>query len=250
MNVLKSIKNKNSKNKDKAEDMKLSRVFYHYWKFARKYKWGLLLATILEGIGDGLFMVGMPYISKYLIDALNDHKSLGEIKVYFFAIIIIYIVSSIARRLSVYLAIKYDVDCINDLIKYAFRRVTEKDMLFFEESFVGGLINKMQQFAVAYNTLSEGLRGDLITTLVRIIFSVGIIFSVDYRIGSVFAIWFVVYIIVTFFLLRKKMELDYVKSKSVSKRLGVAADVVGNMLNLKIFSARKKEIDYHGEVTD
>jgi ATP-binding cassette subfamily B protein len=244
------LKNSKKKKVDKSEDVKLSRVFYHYWKFSKNYKWGLLVAMLLEGLGDGLFMVGMPYISKYLIDALNNNKSLDEIKVYFFAIIILYIFSSLCRRAAVYLAIKYDVDCINDLIKYAFRKVSGKDMLFFENSFVGGLVNKMQQFAVAYNTFSEGLRGDLFTTLVRIIFSVVIIFFVDYRIGLVFAVWFVIYNIITFLLLRKKMKLDYIKSKSVSKRLSVAADVVGNMLNLKIFSARQKEMKYHGQVTD
>jgi ATP-binding cassette subfamily B protein len=251
--ITKDKKSENYKNKTKdkkASEVKLSRVFYHYWKYARNYKWGYLVATILEGLGDGLFMVGMPYVSKHLINALNDNKSLEEVRVYFLLIIVLYIFSSVCRRISTYLAIKYDVDCINDLIKYSFRNMSGKDMLFFENTFVGGLVNKMQQFAVAYNTLSEGLRGDLFTTLIRISFSVGIIFFVDHRIGAVFMIWFIVYGIVTFLLLRKKMRLDYVKSISVSKRLSVTADVVGNMLNLKIFSARQKEIKYHGQVTD
>ncbi len=239
-----------SSNKNQPKEVKLSRVFFYYWKFARNYKWWYLLITLLEGVGDGLFMVGTPYVSKYLINALNDGADWVVIEKYFIIIILIYIFSSLFRRLAVHLAIKHDVDCINDIIKYAFKNVISKDISFFDNSFVGGLVNKMQKFAVAFNTLVEGLRGDLFTTVVRIVFSVAIVFLVDVRIGLVFIIWFLVYITVTTLLLRHKLKLDYIKSKSVSKRLSVAADAVGNAFNIKTFSAQKKEMAYHGKVTD
>ena len=243
-------KGNNKMAKVKNSEVKLSRVFYHYWKYAKKYKWWYLGIMLLEGFGDGLFMVGTPYVSKNLINALNNNSGWNIVNNLFIQIILIYIVSSVSRRIATHLAIKYDVECIDDLIRYAFRRIVVRDMSFFENTFVGGLVNKMQQFAVAFNVIIEGVRGNLFNTIVRIIFSVVIIFFVDYRIGAVFLVWFIVYIIITILLLRRKMKLDYAKSKSVSKRLGVASDVITNILNLKIFAAYKSENKYHSKIVN
>ncbi len=248
MSIINNQKKNNKKNK--PTEVKLSRVFFYYWKFARKYKWWFISIALLSSIGNGLFTVGTPYLSKILINALNNHEEWAKIKVIFFEIISLFILSSLFLRFTTYLAIKYDVESLNDLIKYTFQQVTRQQLLFFEDSFVGTLISRMEKFVIAFNVLREGIFENLFTIFAKIIVSMIIIFFVDMRIGFIFAGWFIVYVLTAVLILRKKMKIDDVKTRLVSKRVGVAADAITNMLNIKIFSSHQRELDYHGIITE
>jgi ATP-binding cassette subfamily B protein len=243
-------KNRNKKTSDDISRVKISRVFYYYWKYARKYKWGFLMIVVLATLGQGLFMVGTPYLSKILIDIMSTGGGWNEVKIIFLVIILLFIFSSIFLRITAHLAIKYDIACINDLIKYTFRRVTEKELSFFENTFVGSLINKMEKFAGGFTSIREDLTEKLFVIIVQTIVSVAIIFFVDLRIGIVFTVWFLIYIWSTIIILKRKIKLDDYKAKSVSRRVGVTADIVTNILNLKTFSSNKRERKYHSKVTD
>jgi len=82
----------NNKNQTpKSGDVKLSRVFYHYWKFAKKYKWWFILITFLSSVGNGLFMIGTPYLSRILINTLNDGGSWEQIRLIFIGIVSLFI---------------------------------------------------------------------------------------------------------------------------------------------------------------
>ncbi len=248
MNQKNNLKEQNNKNQPK--EVKLSRVFFYYWKFARKYKWWFVTVTFLFSVGNGLFTVGTPYFSKILINDLNNHKEWTEIQLIFLGIILLFVLSSLFLRLATHLAIKYEVRALNDLIKYTFRQVTRRQLSFFEDAFVGTLISRMEKFAVAFTVLREGIFETLFTVVVKIIVSVVIIFFVDTRIGLMFAGWFVIYVLTTVLILRKKMKLDDTKTRLVSKRIGVAADIITNILNMKIFASRQRELNYYAIITE
>ena len=249
---MKSNKSKNSKSKkvDKAEDVKLSRVFYHYWKFTKNYKRWFLLITILYSFGEGVFLVGTPYVSRSLIDTLNNHGDFNKIGLLFFIILGLFIFASVCRRTAMYLGNKYEVEYVNDLIKDTFKRVMEKQLAFFENTFVGKLVSRTEKFAMAAIVLLDGVLDKLFTTIISIVAAIIVMFFVNYQIGLIFIIWLVVYILIMIVMLNRKLKLDYKKSKIVSRRLGVASDIITNILNLKIFSARKSEDRYYSSVTD
>ncbi len=108
----------------------------------------------------------------------------------------------------------------------------------------------MEKFAVAFSVLREGIFETLFTIVVKIIVSVVIIFFVDIRIGLMFAGWFVVYVLTTLLILKEKMRLDDIKTRLVSERIGVAADIITNILNMKIFTSRQRELNYHATITE
>ncbi len=126
INIVYMNQKNNQKNNNNKNQLKLSRVFFCYWKFAKKYKWWFIVVTFLFSVGNGLFTVGTPYLSKILINALNSHKEWLEIQLIFFGIILLFILSSLFLRLATYLAIKYEVRALNDLIKYTFQQVTRQ----------------------------------------------------------------------------------------------------------------------------
>ena len=244
------MKEKFKKADDDFKSVKLSRIFYYYWKYAKNYKGGFLVVSILISVGSVGFQVGVPYVSKKLIDVLIDSGDWSQITYYFWVMMILFISTTITHRISAYLAIKYGVECLNDLIKFVFVEVTKRPLSFFEDTFGGALINKMEKFVIAFDVLRQGLTEDLFKIVLKILFATGVMFWVDYRLGAVFGVWFVVYILITALMLRRKMTLDYAKARLVSRRIGVAADVVGNILNLKSFSAHNREKTYYSKVTD
>ncbi len=251
--IMKGKKSENYKNKDedkKTDEVKLSRVFYYYWKYAKKYKWWFLLVSILVSAGSVGFQVGVPYISKKMVDVLTSNEDWSRIMLYFWLILSLFFVATVINRTAAHLAIKYGVECLNDLIKFTFAEITNKSMSFFNGVFGGALINQMEKFVVSFDVLRQGLTEDLLKIILKVIFAIGIIFWVDYRIGVIFTIWFMSYIVVTALMFKKKMVLDYNKARLVSKRIGTAADTIGNMLNLKSFSAYNREQEYYSQVTD
>jgi ATP-binding cassette subfamily B protein len=251
--TMKDKKSKNYKNKTKdkkASEVKLSRVLYHYWKYARNYKWWFLISILLSGIGKSIFMVGTPYISKLLIDSLNNNGSNQEINIIFWYLLGSFVLSSLFLRTATYISNKYGVIYFNDLIKYVFRQILDKDLSFFENSFVGGLVNKMDKFVLAAVATRDGFIKELFVVVVQVASSIGIIFWVDSRIGIIFFVWCIVYIFITSILLRYKMKIDYIKAQTISKRIGVTADAITNISNVKTFSAWNKESKYHGDITD
>jgi len=255
MNVLKSIENKNSKNSknkktDMAGEVKFSRVLYYYWKYARNYRWWFLLLSILESVGSVMMMVVVPYIFKKMVDAMVYGQNWQVITGYFWKAIFVLAVSSLGRRFATYLAIKHGVECLNDLIKFVFAEIIKRPLEFFENTFGGSLINQMEKFVVAFDVLRMGLTEQSLRIILKILLAIVVIASVDYRLGLIFGVWCVIYIGVIVLMLKRKMVLDYEKAKTVSARVGTSADVVGNILNIKSFSAYNRENDYYSVVTN
>jgi ATP-binding cassette subfamily B protein len=179
----------------------------------------------------------------------NDGKW-EDVRLILFGLIASFMLSSIFLRTAAHLSNKYGVNYFNELIKYVFREVVDKHLAFFDNTFIGGLVNKMEKFVLAAMILRDSIMKELIVVFVQIIASVTIIFFVDFMVGVIFSVWFIVYIIITNILLKKKMRIDDRKAVLVSKRIGTAADVIGNVFNLKIFTAKQREFNYHSELTD
>jgi len=70
-NKLKYKQPKN-KTKNKPSEVKLPRVFYHYWKFAKKYKWQYLIVLVFHTIGSVLLFVINPLFYKKIINLMNS----------------------------------------------------------------------------------------------------------------------------------------------------------------------------------
>jgi ATP-binding cassette subfamily B protein len=77
-----------------------------------------------------------------------------------------------------------------------------------------------------------------------------VLFYYSYKIALTFLIWFILYIFIIRFFIKRKMKLDILNSESDSKVVGVLSDLITNILNLKIFSANNKEYSSYSEVLD
>ncbi len=233
---------KNNKNATrKPTEVKLSRVFFHYWKFTKKYKgWYLLISTGFI-FGNVVFIVGTPYFSKKLIDIMSMERDLSEVWLTFSIIVGIFILSSILLRTSTALNIKYQMKTIVTLYYYVFNTLNKHSIAFFENTFVGALVNKADKFVVAFEDIMDIFMLNLFITVGQVIVSIGVLFFINIKLGLMSLLWFVIYLIVNILFVRKLLKIDFKKAQTITNRVSLLADTIGNILNLKIFASQNIE---------
>jgi len=234
-----------NKKVSKDEDVKLFRIFYHYWKYARKYKWQYLIVLVAHTIGSILLFVINPLFYKKITNFMNDGAEFSAIWTVFLVVIFSVILANIFLRISDYFIVRYQSLGMMDIHQYIFSGTMKHSVAFFENSFTGSLVNKLNKFVRSYEKIMDIFVYNLFFSGGQVFIILGVLFFVNSIIASIFLSWFLMYVVITFFFIKKKIILSYDASFKNTKRTGVVADSLGNILNVKIFSAEKKEQWYY-----
>ena len=169
--------NKTKQKENKPKDVKLSRVFYHYWKYGKQYKWQYLFMALGFIVGSLLMFVINPLYYRDIVNLMNEGAELEKIWSVFLIIIGIVIIANILFRIADFLMTKYQLKGMIDLNDYVFVKTIEHSNSFFENNFTGSLVNKLNKFVLAYEHIMD-------------IFIFGIFFSVGQAITAIIILFF------------------------------------------------------------
>ena len=159
------------------------------------------------------------------------------------------VVYNILFRVGDYAISRFESVTMKNLSDFAFTKLTAHSYKFFANSFSGSLVTKVKRFIRSFEEGFDQVAFVFWMTTVQVS---GVLISLIFVapvLAAIFAVWIVIYLSFAFFLTRKKIKYDIAEATADSRVTGRLADVITNILNLKMFGSRGKEIKSFSDVT-
>lgn len=229
-------------------------TFKYLWPQIRKYKFSFYTLFLTQAVRVLTSVVLPPIILKRIIDYIStagpDHSIYSDqLFHYIFLLSSIIVFGYCMNRITGYATTYFQSNVMRDLHNYTFEKLTKHSYNFFSNQFVGGLVAKAKRLVRGFETMHDMLIFEFYFTFLSIVGIFYVMFKEVPNIAFYFLIWAVLYIIFTSFFIKFKMKYDLLEAEADSKVGGSLADVISNIVTMKIFSARSKEIDLYKEVT-
>lgn len=238
----------------KKEKFSFKRIMYYVWPSMRKYWPGfvILLASFLVRI---ILDTTRPYYMKKIIDLVafsGQNRNIISDKLYslVFVLIGLYGLAFIMGRVSKYLHLKFEIDVIRDLRDFSFKKIQEQSTTFFSNMFIGSLVNKTNRFALSFEQMFDIFVYNFFYTFFTFIATFIILFTQSKFICLVFIIWIFVFMTVVWIFVKKKIRYDLEEAEADSQISGRFADVFGNNIAVKTFSANEREYSMFQELSE
>ena len=220
----------------------------------RKYQ-GIFYALLLLFIIRVIFssVLRQLYFKK-IIDILSsngaslsvDQAELFKLVYILIGIIIIVMLSARTGR-SLYF--KFTINVMRDLRDFAFQKIEQNSSTFFLNTFAGSLVTKSRRFVVAFERMMEIFTYNFLSFFIILVGTFVVLINESRTISLIFFGFVALNILGISFFIRKKMKYDLLEAEQDSRISGRLADVFSNILAVKFFSARDREIESFGRYT-
>ena len=206
------------------------------------------------GVGTIFDNILKPLVFKAIIDLFSSGLAkelvLNQVMYLFVMICVIVVVQNIGYRTGDYSVAYFESKVIKKLYDFTFERLLEHSYHFFSNNFSGSIIAKSRRFARQFETLADIASFQIWFSFIILSGILIVLFSKIPLLAYVFLGWAVFYVFVTVLFIRKKMLYDVREAAADSLVTGRFSDVISNILNIKIFSANKKEEDNFKIITN
>lgn len=233
------------------------RVIQYFWKFARNYKSLFFTTTVAYTVGQFFDTVAVPFLYRNIIDQITNYVSSGgavlqiseilktNILNYVFMIIAILIATRILYSVGDYAMSYYQVKALRDVTNFAFAKMINHSYQFFVNSFAGSLVKKVGRFVHSFEEVNDILMYNVWLQLVKLIGVFAVLIFIAPFIAGLYMVWAIFFILLSYYLARKRIIYDLAEASADSVTTGRTADVFTNVLNLKMFSsARREKVEY------
>jgi ATP-binding cassette, subfamily B, bacterial len=232
--------------------MNIKLVISYYWKFIRKRIMSQALLLIGYALATAGTMIVIPLIYKEIVDTVTErsedsYEKLGTLIVFLAFTILIY---NIFFRFADYLLIKSQSKIIKDLQDYSLRKLENHSYTFFSNSFVGGLVAKTKRFIHAFETLHDQFVFHIWMSGIALLSSFLVLWRESWVLGLTFFIWLSFYAILIRFMVIWQIPKSLVSAKADTKTTSNYADIIGNILTVKMFGSSERELKRFEKITD
>ncbi len=231
--------------------MNFKKVLFYYWKFLRKH----IVAQVFVLLGFGIGVMGttvlIPLIYKEIIDTVTQgggdtYERLSQLLLFLAATIVGY---NIFFRVGEYSLIKSQSKIIKELYDFSFNELQKHSYVFFSNSFVGGLVAKTKRFVHSFETIHDQVVFQLWMSGVALLSSLIVLWRESVVLGVAFFVWLLFYSLVVKIMVKWQVPKSLASAKADTKTTSRYADIVTNILTVKMFGSGKKEEESFKEVT-
>lgn len=226
--------------KGKKSRVKFFTVLKYYWQIAREYKLLIFINFFLAGIAAVLHGVLSPVVYQNIIDEISTTNFVSfspAIKNWLLLFVLVAVVDLVANRLTGISANYFQVRIIEKLENFTFSKILLHSRSFFANNMSGSIVAKAGRFTHSFETIFDNLSFNFWSSLVILVGIFFVIFRQDSGLGIVFLAWLIIFSVIIYFFTKKKVPIDSEKAATESKTTGRLADVVTNILSVKVFAS-------------
>ena len=233
--------------------MNLKLIIKYYWPHLKRYKKSSLLVFFSYGLGVVGGGIITPLLYKRIIDIVSTagHPALvgyALIRTVLFLGLVIFLYNSF-YRFGDYALVYSQSHALKDIADDAFQRIVKHSYEFFSNIFTGSLVAKVRRYVRAFEQIYDQFVFAAWMSGLRLIFGFAVLTYFSRVLGMVLLVWLILYIGFTALFVKKKFRKDLLETKANSRTTGVLADVITNVLNVKVFTSQKREFSYFHSVT-
>ena len=222
-----------------------------YWQHTHRYR--LVFFTVVFAIAGGAVInVVVPIYMKNFIDLLSagnlDRGSVvsGLVQILIF-IALLHGVEWVAWRVSSFYGAYLEAKVMEDLANTCFRYLHRLSFNFFNNSFVGSLVKRVNWFVRAYEGIADGFFWNIMTLTVRMSLMIAVVFSRNSVLGWALTGWVVCFMLINWTFTKYKLNYDLKRNAAETKASGVLADTITNHLSVKLFTGYGREMKNYAE---
>ncbi len=216
-------------------DLKLLKHIYHRSKPVHLH----VFLSVLFFVFGMVAVQFKPLVTKSLIDTAVAGNPVGRFILYF---AILLFVTSAFFRTEDYFTMRGQMKVQKIFYDYGLGRLIQHSYSFFTNNFSGSLVAKLKRYSNAFEGLQDVFLYNILNAVVSIIAVSIILFFQNFWLAIIFIIWAIVYSIASVLLTKKQRALDVEYWKEDSKTTGLMADIIANILTIKMFA---KEVFEH-----
>ena len=221
----------------------------------RKHKWIFYCIVVVFTFRIFLDQIVVPLYFKKIIDlfvngALEPTAVSDDIFRLLFIIIGIHIFVFIIARIIKFTIFQFEINVIRGLRDFAFQKIEQNSQTFFANTFAGSLVTKARRFGGGFEIVFEIFLYNFLKFFAILFGAFTVLLYQSPTISLVFGIWIIVHISIISLFIKKKISYDLSEAEQDSRISGRLADVFSNILAVKFFSSRRKEIDSFSKYTD
>ncbi len=211
---------------------------------SQKKLWAAIVATYTVFFAGS--RVALPYIAALFIDriaAINNETQLSDFTIFVFLLIGLHLAISIIGQIGVRTLIKAKRLGVAAVEGFAFSRLTLRGEAFYSNAFSGSLVAQFNRFSRSFIVIGDTIVVDFVSLGVEFFIPLVIIFLISPLIAAVYLGISCSLAISLVILHKKKLPHSQNVASQESLKTGLLADVVTNILSVKVFSARSTELD-------
>ena len=232
-----------------------SKILKYVWPEMRKHKWIFYCIVVVFTFRIFLDQIVVPLYFKKIIDlfvngALEPTAVSDDIFRLLFIIIGIHIFVFIIARIIKFTIFQFEINVIRGLRDFAFQKIEQNSQTFFANTFAGSLVTKARRFVGGFEIVFEIFLYNFLKFFAILFGAFTVLLYQSPTISLVFGIWIIVHISIISLFIKKKISYDLSEAEQDSRISGRLADVFSNILAVKFFSSRRKEIDSFSKYTD
>jgi len=215
-----------------------------FWHFLKPHKW-LVMTLFCTGLVWSIhFSVG-PYLLKLIIDGLASYE--GDVSQIFDVVkwpAILYMIAwsimAINFRIADFIKLRLFPNIRRDIINAMFAYLNKHSFSFLQNNFAGSLSAKIMD--MSGSTVSAFTKAEeAIANIVAFLIALGVIYTVNPLFSMILLIWSITFTTITVFFARRTKLLSEIFSESKATLSGKIIDVVGNLMNTRLFARNRYE---------
>jgi len=216
----------------------------YYWQEAKKYKVSGII-SLLTIITAAVINVIVPLYFKKFFDALTSGGTRGEIASTLLGILFIIALFEFASWVlwrTALVTVPYFQAYVNrDLSNFCFAYLHKHSFGFFQNSFVGSLVKRVNRFVRSFENITDRIFFNFIRLFINIGLIVAILLYRQVWVGLGAIVWIGLYILASTLFVKYKYKYDLERSEADTAATGVLADTITNHGNVKLFNGYERE---------
>lgn len=224
-----------------------------YWKILKNYPVLFTIAVSATTIFWIVLDVITPFVLSKIIDLIANIETkqlaIADFMPLFWIFVAVEAAYFIFGRISMRAVIFLEFKVMRDLDNLCFKTFEAHSYKFFSNSFTGSLVTRVNRFTSAFERIFDTFMFDGLSLVAQLVFGIAVIFSQSVFLGGIFLLWTSVFITSVILLTRYKIKFSRVAAAADSRVTGRLADAITNILNIKIFSRSKEELESFKEVS-
>ncbi len=211
------------------------------WSFAGVVLFGL----VMQGA-----VLAAPWYMRSLINIIASSQPTPEAvqaAVWMLAIVVgFWLLDWAAHRIQYFSLMYLEVGVIADLYNSSFRYLLGHSYNFFISNFAGSIAHKITKFSKAFETLFDGVFGNIFQTLVFITGAIVVLTQRNEKLGFFLGVWTICFLAFQVWVSRLRQPARIARAEAESRITGNLADAISNQSTIVLFTGNRHEIERFG----
>jgi ATP-binding cassette subfamily B protein len=232
--------------------MSIVAVLKAYWPYVRAYKGWVFLTYLGACLGVACQLV-TPWFYKELLDTLAANlqdPSKADLLWILLNILFWNLGGWISYRVGGFVVTYVQPIILANMDRKNLEFLLGHSYQFFTNNFAGSLLRKIQRFSRGFERIMDETEWNLCSLFITLVMAVGALFLRNATLAWATMAFILVVVIGNYFFYRWKLKFDLKRAEKDTEVSGSLADVIGNAVNVKLFSGYGFEKTKFFNVTD